>query len=393
MPRSEIVRGAVFAPQNWRSLVGTLVLILATLLQAGCSSAPSSSGVRVGAILPLSGENASFGTTARAAYQIAQDDAANQGLPKITLVYGDSKLDKDLALREFRRLVDNEKVVAFVETTGSGVALALAPLAEKERIPILSGINSSPELTEKGGPYFFRVIPSDSYSGKVLSEWAVGEGLRTAALVYNQQNGWATGFKSAITAAFPAAGGTLQPEAVVPVSDDTIDFSGAIARLRAQRPQVWFVGLMGRQAALLVKQAAERGIHGPFFGVDNLAQTEFAQGAGAGLKYTMLALPAEVQSPRATEFTQKYKTLEKRDPDAIAFKAYDSYMVLAHAIKDVSASALPITGPNIQVQLEKTNLDGLAGPIQFDSHHDLKNAKYDRFTFSPSGEKVLLPPR
>lgn len=128
-------------------------VLIALLALAGCGRGKEAGEISIGAILPLSGENASFGTTARAAYRIAEQDAAQQGLPKIKVIYGDSKLDKDLALKEFRRLVDAEKVVGFVEVTGSGVALALAPIAAKERIPIVSGIDSSPELTEKEGRF------------------------------------------------------------------------------------------------------------------------------------------------------------------------------------------------------------------------------------------------
>jgi branched-chain amino acid transport system substrate-binding protein len=366
------------------------LLLLLTLAACGTEKPqPQAQGeVPIGAVLPLSGENASFGTTARFAYQIAEEDAARQGLPKIRLVYGDSKLDKDLALKEYRRLVDMEKVAGFVEITGSGVALAVAPVAEKDQIPIVSGINTSPELTDKGGKYFFRVISSDAYSGKVLSDWTVEAGLRRAALVFNQQNGWATGFKSAITSAYRARGGELPDDAIVPVSDDTVDFSGAIARLKQSQPQVWFVGLMGRQAALFVKQASEKGVSGPFFGVDNLAQTEFVQGAGRGLTNTKLALPAEVQGPRGQDFARRYKALAGRDADAIAYKAYDAYMVIADAIKNLQAANKPVNGPNLKEQLEKTRMEGLTGVIEFDEHHDLREATYDRLKYSQTGEKV-----
>src|ERR1041385_3268772 len=94
-----------------RTLIARLIpAVLALLLLGGCKSQKQTNDVPVGAILPLSGENASFGTTARAAYQIAEQDAAKLGLPKIRLIYGDSKLDKGLALQEFRRLVDGDKV-------------------------------------------------------------------------------------------------------------------------------------------------------------------------------------------------------------------------------------------------------------------------------------------
>jgi branched-chain amino acid transport system substrate-binding protein len=368
------------------TLACSTLMILFVL--GGCQQANGPGVTPIGAILPLSGENASFGTTARFAYQIAEEDAAKEGLPKIKLVYGDSKLEADLALKEFRRMSDIDKVVGFVEVTGSGVALALAPIAEKEQLPIVSGINTSPELTEKGGPYFFRVISSDAESGRVLSEWSIDSNLKRGALIYNQQNSWSTGFKSAILPAYRSRGGELSDTSVISVSDDTVDFSGAITQMKQNKPEVWFVGLMGRQAALFVKQAWEKGVTGTFIGVDNLAQTEFVQGAGPGIVNTRLALPSEIQSPKTKDFADRYKALSGRDPDAIAYKAYDAYMVIAQAIKNLQAFNRPITGPNLKDQLEKTQLEGLTGPIEFDEHHDLKKGLYDRLKYLQNGEKV-----
>ena len=127
---------------------------------------------------------------------------------------------------------------------------------------------------------------------------------------------------------------------------------------------------------------------GPFFGVDNLAQSEFVQGAGAGLANTRLALPAELQNPKTQDFVQRYKAIAGKDPDAIAYKAYDAYMVIAEAIKNLQAAGKLVSGENLWEQLEKTRIEGLTGPIEFDEHHNLKNGLYDRLKYLPSGEKT-----
>lgn len=358
-------------------------------LPAGAaSSAVTPKQVAVGAILPLSGENASFGTTARAAFELAEEDLrrARQNVP--LLVYGDSRLDKDLALKEFRRLVDQQKVVAFAEVTGSGVAIALQDVAAHENIPMVSGVDTSPELSEGGGPMFFRVISSDAYSSEVLSKWVIGKGIKKAALVANQQNDWAAGFKSASMNAFRRQGGELPDEAVVTVTNDTVDFSPAISRLKKQNPQAIFVALMGRQAGLFVKQAVDKGLNGPFLGVDNLAQQEFAENAGPARTRALLVLPSEVKSEAGKQFEARFRAKTGREADGIAFKAYDSYMAVAKAIEAVQQSGQPVTGAKVQQALKNLKFDGLTGPIAFDQYNDLAESMYDRLTFDASGKTI-----
>ena len=374
------------------ALVGIAALVALFLILrtdgAGTPTPPAPQALAVGAILPLSGENASFGTTARAAFEIAQADATAAGRAPVTIVYGDSQLDKDKALAQWRRLVQEEKVVAFTEVTGSGIALALAGIAAQDQVPMVSGIDTSPALTTQGGKFFFRVIPSDAYSGKVLADWTTGEGLKQAALIYNQQNDWAVGFHDAVNGAYPAAGGTLGEKSTLTVTDDTVDFGPAITTLKQANPQAVFVGLMGRQAGLFVAQAVDKGLTGPFFGVDNFAQQEFVEGAGPAAARARLALPSESTSDRARQFADTFREKTGRDADAIAFKAYDAYMVLLTAIEEVSRRGGTVTGAAIRDALATTRVEGITGPISFDSNNDLAEASYSRFTFAKDGSRI-----
>jgi len=347
--------------------------------------------ITVGAILPLTGPDSSFGTTQRAAIEIADADAKRQGIAAPRIVFGDSQMKKDLALKEFRRLVDQERVAAFVEVSGSGPALALERVAAKDEVPIVSGLDTSPALTAGGGPYFFRVIPSDAYSSQVLSAWAFEKGLKKAALIVNQQNDWAVGFRDSAKSAFRAKGGDLPDDAIISVTDDTTNFAAAISQLRSHNPQAVFVGLMGRQAGLFVKQAVDKGLPGPFLGVDNLSQQEFVDNAGEARTAARFVLPAELKSDAVRTFGVAFRDKTGREADGIAFKTYDSYWAVLRAIQVVEKSGQPVTGASIQKALSALDFVGLTGPIAFDSNNDLKQASYDRLAYDAAGSKVAAP--
>jgi branched-chain amino acid transport system substrate-binding protein len=366
-------------------------LFSAVLLATGCHSDSSNAGrLKVGALLPLTGDNASFGTTARNAYQVAEQDLKQQGKVPMDLDYGDSRLENITASSEFTRLVTQDHVIGFVEVTGSGIALDLAKNANAVQVPLLSAIDTSPRLTTEGGPFFFRVIPSDAYSSHVLSSWVMERQLKTGAMIVNQQNGWAVGFKSAIVPAYRNNGGELPDDAILPATDDTVDFNSAIVRLEAKHPQVWIVGLMGRQAGLFVKQAVARGITGPFIGVDNLNQSEFISAAGTAATHAWFVLPAEINSPAAKQFAQEYKAKFQGNADSLAYAAYDAYFVMYDALERLKAAGEPMTGQNLQRQLLATKVYGITGTIEFDQNHDLKNANYQRWTYNAQGVKVSV---
>jgi branched-chain amino acid transport system substrate-binding protein len=378
---------------TWRRTA--LVLLGALLLLAGCkgnSGAPQEdpNAVRVGAIIPLSGEYESLGGTQRLAFALAQADARRQRRPALKLVFGDSQLRDLRTERAYRRMVDQDKVVAFVEVTGNALALKLEDLAARDRVPIVSGIDTHPRLTRGKGTYFFRVVPSDGVSSTVLSQWALDQGLATAAILYDESD-WGVGLKDSILGTYRTKGGNLPEDAVIAVKDDATDFAPVISKLRAHPPKACFVALVGEQAGRFVKQAVERGFNGVFLGLDNLAQPAFLKAAGDAKTRVRLVLPTAGKSASSRRFAETYRSKTGEEPDLVAVKAYESYMVVLSAVEAVQRTGKPVTGEAIHKALEGIQVEGLTGRLSFDRYHDLREADFDRFIYNASGARVPAP--
>lgn len=336
--------------------------------------------IKIGSLLALTGEHKSFGITQRNGIEIALAEInASGGINgrPLEVEFADSRLDADQAQQEYKRLVASG-VPAILGVTGSGVALRLAPFAEADRVVLLDSIDTSPELTAKGGTYFFRNIASDAYGGQVLAQWAMERKADTGIVVFNSENDWSTGCRASVEAAYPAAGGHFASDALA-VVDSTTDFGPAAAKVREGDAKAVFVCLMGRQAGLFTKQAAGSGATGTFYGTDPFSQQEFIDNAGDALSRSLFALPAAGGDPRYDAFAAEYKKLNASEADGIAAKAYDSAWLMATALR-ATASA-KFDGPSIRDALAAARYEGITGDNSFDTNGDLKTAKFDRFTY------------
>lgn len=133
-----------------------LCAAMAVIFISSCNNS-NSSEIKIGAILPLSGEAATYGKSARQGIEIGLDLARklDPKSPKIVVAYEDTQADPKLGVAAFRKLVNIEKVKVVIGEIASSVTLAVAPVAEAEKVVLISPASSAPKITE-AGDYIFR---------------------------------------------------------------------------------------------------------------------------------------------------------------------------------------------------------------------------------------------
>ena len=167
MTRSKSIRTMIFA-------LAALVL----LLVPACSMAADT--VKVGVVLPLSGNIAQTGALLREAMLIAQDvvnkkyddfnvpAAQTEGFPnlggaKLELVFLDSQGIPEKAMSATEQLITQEKVVAVIGAYNSAATMTAAQAAERLGVPFLNENSTSPVLTQRGFEWFYRCTPDDDF--------------------------------------------------------------------------------------------------------------------------------------------------------------------------------------------------------------------------------------
>jgi branched-chain amino acid transport system substrate-binding protein len=123
--------------------------------------------LKVGAVLELSGADATGGQLARRGYQFWVDTInAKGGIPiggkkyKVDLVVGDCKSQPDAAADVVTRLAEQENVDALFGSYTSGVQIAMNPICQKYQTPCIAGSAESPASWSSQPQFTYGIIPS-----------------------------------------------------------------------------------------------------------------------------------------------------------------------------------------------------------------------------------------
>jgi branched-chain amino acid transport system substrate-binding protein len=145
------------------------VVLAPGLLQACGDSGGGGGGdtFKVGAVLELSGADATGGALAQRGYQFWADTVnANGGIEvagkkyKVQLVVEDCKSQPDAAADSITRLVEQEKVDAIFGAYTSGVQIAMNPICQKYQTPCIAGSAESPANWSAKPQFTYGIIPS-----------------------------------------------------------------------------------------------------------------------------------------------------------------------------------------------------------------------------------------
>jgi len=155
-----------------------VVVVLILILIPALSRQKQPQEIKIGAILPLTGQAASFGQYVKEGIDLALQEIGNG---KLHITYEDSKGQPQQAVTAYQKLISAEKVNIVVAALSS-VASALSPLAEKtDTIQIYVDV-VKPDVTD--GKYKFRFYPEATQTAGFLALFAYDKlSARTSAIL------------------------------------------------------------------------------------------------------------------------------------------------------------------------------------------------------------------
>ena len=231
-----------------------LLFFVALIIFLGCAKKQTQE-IKNGVILPLTGDLAEPGEKVFNGIRLAMD-AYNENKPKlpIKLIVEDSRANPTDGVNAINKLINVNHVKIIIGDLTSGVTLAIAPIAEKNRVVLLAPGASNPKVRETGD-YIFRNWASDNFDGEVMAKYLIHSlGKKRAAVIY-ANNEYGSGLANAFEKTFIEYGGMVLLKENY--EQGSSDFRNILAKVREANVDCVYLPGHPRENGILVRQLKE----------------------------------------------------------------------------------------------------------------------------------------
>ncbi len=347
-------------------VLAVLLVVSMGLVFGGCKA--ESKTIKIGAIMPMTGPVSLYGVGTVNAIKIAVDEINKAGGingKQIEFLYEDDEGKSDKSVLAYKKLTSQNKVDIIIGCLTSDCSLAVAPLAQADKIPMISTSSTNLKVTQ-AGDFIFRTCYLDPFQGTGCANYAFKDlGKKTAAIMYDNANDYSKGLADAFEAAFTAAGGTVTNKEAYTKGDT--DFSAQLTKIKGSTPELLFLPDYYSTVSLIAKQVRTLGMADVVMmggdGWDEIVNNAGEEVVGS---YYLNHFTADTTDPKGAEFVTKYMDAYKERPNALAVLGYDAMHIVAQAIK----AAGSMDHQKVRDAMAKVEGDYLTGHIKFDENRN-----------------------
>ncbi len=259
-------------------------------------------------------------------------------------------------------------VIGMIGSFRSSHSLAMVPVVQRAKIPMISPSSTNPDVT-LGSDYVFRTCFIDSFQGLIMADYAYTYlNARNAVILTNANEIYSITLARYFKTSFTMKGGKVLAEELYPGT--AVDFTKILSRVKELRPDVIFIPGYSRDSGLIINQSVKMGIDSVFLGGDawDVGISQYAGKAMEGAyqsNHWHSDVPFERNLHLKTAYEKKYgvKIIENmRIP-----LTYDSVYLFADAVKRAGS----INPEKIREALSRTKgFKGATGTITFDQNRN-----------------------
>ena len=370
------------------SILSGLFCLGLVLAIAGCGKQTAPAGaspLEIGSVLPLTGSAAVWGQNAKMGMDLAVGEINAKGGVNghsISVLYQDSQSEPSAATSALQQLISVHHIHVVIGDIASSSVLAMAPIAMKNQVVLLSPGASNPDIS-KAGDFIFRNWQSDALEGEVDAQYAFSKlGWKKVACLY-VNNGYGAGLEKVFAEKFKGAGGQIVAEESFP--QGATDLHAQIAAVSASAPDGIYMPGYPPEMAVALKQMKETGVKLPVLSVQAFDDPEIVARAGDAAEGVIFSIPTPPDTNNAVvaNFHSSYTKTYGKEPGVCSDTGYDALRIVALALGQGATSGSEIRD---KFRLIK-DFPGAAGATTFDSHGDVIR----QFSFKKiEGGKVVL---
>lgn len=243
--------------------------------------------LKIGIILPLTGDVASIGEYSQNGAMLAYNQLPEKTQEKIKLYFEDDQFKPVNTTTAFNKLAVVDKVNMAV-CLGSTQCGSIAPIAEEKQIPLIAV--ASDNTIQKDKKYVFRLEIAPQEEAKRLLAYLQLKQYERIASVVEPHGGIQTGYSVLKESPYFSE----REQAFESVKTGERDFRTPALKIFESKPDAVFLGLLPGNAGLFAKELKTLGFTGDFVGFNFIEGEEtltLAQGTLEGAVYTQARQP------------------------------------------------------------------------------------------------------
>jgi branched-chain amino acid transport system substrate-binding protein len=349
----------------------------ATQVTAETQAPATSEPIRFGVIQPLTGAIAAAGSYVVSGVNLAVERINSEGGVcgrNLEPVVVDGKNDPQESANAAELLITRDKVPIIIGAWGSSATLAVMPVMERDKVPLLVETSSSSKITSPETPgydWVHRISPPSAIEAEAAEPFLVKDLGMTKVAILSVNNDWGRGAAEVFTAAIERQGGKI-------VSSDFIDESATdvlpqLTSIKNSEADSILMTTDSAQIANILKQYKELGMTQTVLttggsnypqAIISLSSPDVVNGT-YHLAFWVPTRPDLAGDPELSKwYVQEY---QKKDLPEVglgeSFRGFDAVLVVAKAIEDNNCSLDPAS---LNDALGKVEVNTLAGPVKFD---------------------------
>jgi neutral amino acid transport system substrate-binding protein len=387
-------------------------------------TAGGGNGLKLGALLPATGDLASIGQNMPEAVRLAVDEVnacgGVNGKP-VTLVVEDDQTDPTAGASAATKLAEVDKVAGIVGSFASSVSSAAVDIAVRDKVVLISPGSTSPVFTDRAKKgefkgFWARTAPPDTYQAQALAALANKKGFKKVSTVVIN-NDYGVGFEKEYVKAAEKLGGTiLNTDKPVRYDPKAATLDSEAAAAFAGKPQAVATALYAETGAVLIQAAYKQGLTDgvTLLFTDGVYSDDFVKAVGnakngKSIIVGSLGTVPGANGPGLAKLTEKWKAKTSKALTAYVPHSYDAAVLLILAAEAAKTN----TGEGIQSKLrevangpgtevsdpcealallkkgEDINYQGASGNVDIDANGDVVG-DYDVWTVKDDGKTAVI---
>jgi len=373
------------------------VAALAAAFVAPVAAGPAvAQDVRLPVLVPLTGFVALEGTSQRNGALLAATQARDVAFKPDVL---DTQATPEAAVTAWERALGGTAAPAAVGPILGTQMLALLPLAQERRLPLLT-ISGTARLGDLGNPWFFRFFPSDATVKVAHARYVVEKlGAKRPAVIYQSTAYGQSGREQLNRTLTELKAPPVLEESIAPTVND---LAPALLRARNANADVIVLHLHAPSTVLAVRQARQTMPDVPIVAGSAMHQPATAAllepAELKGVCAETAASPISATAGPMKDFLDSYRAAYGSDPDAFAAAQFDAVGMLAQVIGQLRKAGQPVTGQAVRDRLATDTYRGVVTTYRSDGKgnmaHEAEIVCYDGTSRTPRpAARYEVPPR